>query len=94
MVIKLVGTINGNEVVFEKEYGDMWKATIPKNLNGEYVIELRAYDEAGNMGYIAKYIMVVDIGKLCVKLEPYPYYSKISLSDFYCVLKDESRCPI
>ena len=92
MVVKLIGTINGDEVVFKKEEGDMWKATIPKNLNGEYVIELQAYDEAGNMGYMAKYIMTIDVGKLYLKLEAYPYYSKIVLSDFYCILKEESRC--
>lgn len=89
MVVKLTGVVNGDNVIFQRKDGDVWEATIPKNLNGEYVIELQAYDEAGNIGYAAKYIMTIDVETLCFKLEPYPYYTNISLSDFYCVLKEE-----
>ena len=92
MVVKLTGIINGSTVVFERNSGDVWEATIPKNLNGQYVVELYAYDEAGNIGYAAKYIITIDLEALCVKFEPYPYYTRPYLSNYYCILKNESRC--
>lgn len=92
MVVKLIGSINGDSVVFQRFDGDVWEATIPKNLNGQYIIELYAYDEAGNIGYATKYIMTIDLKSLCIKLEPLQYYTNIRLSDYYCILKNESRC--
>ncbi len=89
MVVKLIGSINGNYVSFQKSEGDVWEATIPKNLNGQYVVELYAYDEAGNIGYATKYIMTVDLKSLCIKLVPLQYYTNVRLSDYYCILRDK-----
>lgn len=54
MVVALRGTINGNIISFARAQGDRWEAIIPKSLNGAYVVDMSAVDEAGNIAYIAK----------------------------------------
>ena len=53
MVVALRGTINGNIISFARAQGDRWEAIIPKSLNGAYVVDMSAVDEAGNTAYIA-----------------------------------------
>ncbi len=72
MVVKLVGEIDGQEIVFEHKEGDMWTTTIPKIKSGMYIISLSAYDDAGNVGFATKYIVTIDTTMLKVSLEPYP----------------------
>lgn len=74
-VVRLKGLIDSREVGFEKA-GDAWLATIPADLNGTYAVELWAYDEAGNVGYRADYIVTIDLASLCVHLEPFPYSAR------------------
>lgn len=77
MVVKLTGVIEGNPVIFERKSGDVWETTIPAKLNGIYIVELTAVDEAGNIAYCAKYIVTVDLSALCVHLEPFPWKSEL-----------------
>ena len=62
MVVRLEGEINGESVVLYRNKDspgspEIWDAVIPATLNGKYVIGLTAYDEAGNIGYYATYII-------------------------------------
>ena len=41
MVVKVSGKIDGKEVIFERDEGDRWNATVPYDLDGMYVVELR-----------------------------------------------------
>ena len=86
MVVKLTGTVEGQEIVFSRIRGDMWRATVPSVKSGAYVLELTAIDEAGNIGYTTKYIITIDTTALKVTLEPFPYSTDVRLSDYYCVL--------
>lgn len=86
MVVKLTGNINGNAVIFEWVQGDEWRATIPSALNGVYVVDLLAADEAGNETYWAKYILTVDLTALCVHLEPYPYRAELLPPEYYATV--------
>lgn len=86
MVVKLQGIIDGQSVIFERDKGDWWKAAIPRNLNGVYIVELTAIDAAGNMAYCAKYIITIDLSALCVHIEPYPYYAEVLEPDFYATV--------
>lgn len=47
-------------------------------LNGKYVIGLTAYDEAGNIGYYATYIITVDLASMRVTLEPLDIYATLN----------------
>lgn len=87
MVAKLEGIVNSTPVVFTKGNGDLWEATIPKTLNGVYIVELTATDDAGNIAYIARYILTIDITKLRVKLQQYPYNVKVKVKDYYANIR-------
>lgn len=87
MVTKLEGTINGQKVIFNKADGDDWEAIIPKSLSGTYVVELTAYDDAGNIGKAFKYLVMIDWGKLYIKLIRFPYEARAYLSDFNCKVR-------
>lgn len=69
MVVRLEGKVQGKDVVFNRVVGDVWETIIPPSLNGVYIVELTAYDDAGNMAYTSRYILTVDMSALCVKLE-------------------------
>ena len=73
MVVKLVGTVNGDEVIFQRTQGDMWEVSVPASLNGTYVLDMMAYDEAGTATYWARYIITVDLAALRVTLRVCPY---------------------
>lgn len=86
MVVKLTGNINGDAVIFERIQGDEWEATVPASLNGVYIVDLLAVDEAGNETYWAKYILTIDMAALCVHLEPYPYRAELLQPEYYATL--------
>lgn len=77
MVVRLEGKIDGKEVIFNWIGRDRWQAIIPANLNGIYIVDMTAYDEAGNIGYCAKCIITVDVSALCVHIEKYPFFAEI-----------------
>lgn len=90
MVVKLTGVIEGNPVIFERKSGDVWETTIPAKLNGIYVAELTAVDEAGNIAHCAKYIVTVDLSALCVHLELFPWKADL-LNECYMAECEVSR---
>ena len=51
MVVKVSGKIDGKEVIFERDEGDRWNATVPYDLDGMYVVELTAENDAVNIAY-------------------------------------------
>lgn len=93
MVVRLEGKIDGQTVIFQHVKGDEWKATIPKSLSGIYIVELTAWDEAGNIGYVTKYLVTINPGSLKVCLKPFEWQCQIlepivslvesSFSEFY-----------
>jgi len=82
MIAKLNGKISGKDITFYKE-GDSWRAVVPKDLSGEYVVELWAIDEAGNIGHAAKWLFTVDPTTLCVHLEPIKFFTQYVGVNFY-----------
>lgn len=82
MVVRLEGKVQGKRVIFNRVQGDEWETIIPPSLNGVYIVELAAYDDFGNMSFMAKYILTVDLSCMTVKLAPFPWKSKASMSNF------------
>lgn len=74
MVVKLTGKANGHEIVFTRAEGDMWISIFPFIGEYEAVIELQAYDEAGNYCFKTCYLMTFDPGSLSVSLVPVDYW--------------------
>ena len=60
MIVKVSGKIDGKEVIFERAEGDRWNATVPYDLDGMYVVELTAENDAGNIAYCTKMLLIVD----------------------------------
>lgn len=82
MVVKLTGKVNGETVLFQRIRGDVWETRVPSSLNGTYVLDMTAYDEAGNETYWAKYILTVDLAYLCAHLSKHPYQAEILKPDY------------
>lgn len=82
MVIKVEGNVNGYNVVFQKVAGDQWQAKVPSNITGIYIVEMTAWDEAGNVDHIAKYMLMYDPVNLCAKLIPLQYTAGIIPSKY------------
>lgn len=68
MIVKVTGKVDGKEVIFDHTEGDQWKITVPLDLDGMYVIEVIAEDNAGNVAYCTKMLLIVDPATLCVKI--------------------------
>lgn len=83
MVVRLEGKVQGNDVIFNRIYGDDWEAVIPPSLNGAYIVELKAYDDAGNMAYTARYILIIDLTSIHAKIKIRKIETKIRLSRYH-----------
>ena len=77
MIVKVSGKIDGKEVIFERAEGDQWNVTVPYDLDGMYVIEVTAENDAGNVAYCTKMLLIVDPATLCVKLVPLDYMVEV-----------------
>ena len=69
MVVRVYGSANGMDIVFTPIGDDRWECTIPKVSTGEYVVDLYAEDDAGNIGYTATILFVVDAKHIVTKIE-------------------------
>ena len=82
MVVELRGKVDGKEIVFERTSEEEWKAAIPRELYGYYVVELEAFDEAGNRAYMTRVLLTVDLEALTIKLVPYNYQASLAGPEF------------
>lgn len=90
MVVKLTGTVNGMQVNFTKISRELWETIVPKSLDGQYILELVAYDDAGNFQYITKYLLEIDYSALCVHLIPLQKYI-LQLVELTCACSRKKR---
>lgn len=51
-------------------------------MNGIYIAELIATDDAGNKGYACKYIITIDLNALSVSIKPETFYAKFKVSNY------------
>lgn len=68
MTVKLIGKINSEPVIFQWKEGDRWEAIVPRIPSGVYVVELSAYDEAGNRTYVSQFLLSIDLTALCMRV--------------------------
>lgn len=59
MVRRVFGKGNGVDIVFEYQGGERWRAIVPANLEGEYIVDVYAEDEAGNVSYKCKTLFAI-----------------------------------
>ena len=77
MIVKVSGKVDGQDVIFERSQGNQWNITVPYDLDGMYVIEVTAENDAGNVAYCTKMLLIVDPATLCVKLVPLDYVVEV-----------------
>ena len=61
MVKRVFGKVDGIEVNYDHSKGDWWNVPVPLDIDGEYVIEVIAEDEAGNQSFITRLLYTVNI---------------------------------
>lgn len=66
MVKRVFGRIDGVEVILSHVEGNRWSVPVPLDLDGEYVVEIIAEDEAGNQSFVARMIYTVEAGNICI----------------------------
>ena len=57
MVVRVYGKVDGHDLIFSKCSNGTWDVQVPYDEDGEYVAEIVAEDEAGNIAYIATLCM-------------------------------------
>ncbi len=82
MIVKVSGKIDGKEVIFERSEGDQWNVAVPYDLDGMCVVELTAENDAGNIAYCTKMLLIVDPATLCVRLVPLDYMVEVVSEEY------------
>lgn len=94
-VARVIGKTDSFEVIFSKTDNDKWTVDVPSNIIGEYIMDLYAYDDAGNLGYMATAMFTVDTTNLCFHIEIFSYNADICFaSDYLCSVKEVLPCVI
>ncbi len=92
-VERVIGKTDSFEVIFDRLNDNNWTVNVPSNIIGEYVMDLYAYDEAGNLGFLATAMFTVDTSNLCFHLSIIKYRSEIYFeSDYICTVKEVLPC--
>ena len=77
MVTRVFGRAGQYDLEFTKTPEGLWTAAVPFVESCEYVIDLYAEDEAGNISYYATYLLTFDASKLQVHLVPLQYVPEV-----------------
>ncbi len=91
MVIRVYGSANGVDITFTPIGDDRWECTVPKIPSGEYVVDLYAEDEAGNVGYAATVLFVVNAKHIVTKIEWLKIAANSNITLFQAFDKTDAR---
>ncbi|QZY56721.1 PF13754 domain-containing protein [Crassaminicella profunda] len=80
--MKLIGYIDGVEVKFDFNPPNQFKAIIPKQLDGIYVLELHVIDQAGNRTNLTNMIVTIDFDKLMFEILEENYSDQMLEKDY------------
>lgn len=89
MVKRVFGKIDGIETVFEFSHGNTFKAAVPFDLDGEYVVEIIAEDEAGNRSFVTKMLFCFHPGGITAKVLTDAFFAKVIPPAYSCILFGE-----
>lgn len=92
MVAKVEGIVNGDPIIFSRVLGDQWEVQVPASLNGSYVLEMTAWDEAGNMAHRSFYLLAYDPINLCASLIPLSYAATVEQEKYRAVSHLSNYC--
>lgn len=82
-IVRMIGTVDGVDVIFRPDGSGHWTTSIPDGLSpGYYIIDITAYDEAGNSSYCASKLLTFDPEALIFRIAPLNF-SSISVEENY-----------
>lgn len=68
--VSVWGNCNGYNITFKyNQTTGWWDTTVPMSAYGDYVVELWAEDDAGNVGYYATVLITVDLSGLQARIK-------------------------
>lgn len=76
-VTRVFGRVDGTEVVLQHIDGNRWSVPVPFDKDCEYLMELYAEDEAGNVSYLTQALFTYDPKALVFKIAPIQYDCKL-----------------
>lgn len=89
MITKVIGKVDGKEVIFERAEGDLWNTTVPLDLDGMYVVEVKAYDDAENVAFCTKMLLIVDPATLCAQLVAFDYFAEVVPEEYDAIIQND-----
>lgn len=83
MVKRVYGRVEGQDVIFTLNHETgLWTCVVPPTLDGEYIVDLYAEDEAGNVSYLATILFTVDSKNLVFSVKWLKWYVELESRDF------------
>lgn len=80
--MKLIGYLDGVEVAFDFYPPNQFKAEIPKNKSGIYIVELHAVDDAGNQTNMCDMAVLIDFDRLKFKILDTEFEYRMNSEEF------------
>lgn len=78
MVKKVFGKVNGQEVKFDQVEGNAYQVEFPSALDsGNYIVDIFAEDDAGNISYLNTLLCTIDPNGMCVHAKKIGHYLKL-----------------
>ena len=77
MITKVIGKVDGKEVVFERAEGDLWNTTVPLDLDGE------------NVAFCTKMLLIVDPATLCAQLVAFDYFAEVVPEEYDAIIQND-----
>lgn len=81
-MVNLIGYVEGVEISFDFYPPDTYKGIIPKQIDGRYIVELRAIDEAGNTTGMTNVYILIDFDQLEFKVLSETYSSILEKEEY------------
>ena len=67
----------------------MWNITVPLDLDGMYVVEVTAYDDAENVAFCTKILLIVDPATLCAQLVAFDYFAEVVPEEYDAIMQND-----
>lgn len=82
-VARVFGRVDGIDIIFNRNSeGDRWDVPVPFDYDCEYIVELYAEDEAGNVSYLTRALFTYDPKSLTLKVAPVRYGCELLLESY------------
>lgn len=69
MIVSVFGKCDGKDIIFKESAGGIWQCQVPPDfIDGTYIVEIFATDEAGNTTFMTNVLFSVDSATLAFEI--------------------------